>query len=237
MTLVLSTFCWLICYYVSFGIKVNVMDGNLSKIYLPAGMKRENPVSAPGRPRAFDAEKALDSAMQVFWRKGYLGTSLSDLTDAMGINRPSLYAAFGNKKSLFRKVLQRYSKGPSVYLSEALQKPTARSVIERLFHGVVDLLTDPNTPATCMWVHGALSCGEDPLRKEFAAQRAVGLAHLRTRLKRAIADGDLPADADADALARYVQTVNFGLTVQASTGATRKELLRIVEIALKAWPK
>ena len=88
-----------------------------------------------------------------------------------------------------------------------------------------------------MWVHGALSCGDDPLRDEFAAQRAAGLAELRARLKGAIADGDLPAAADADALARYVQTVNFGLTVQASTGATRKELLRIVEIALKAWPK
>jgi AcrR family transcriptional regulator len=215
---------------------MSVVDGNLSMSYLPTGMKSEHSVSAPGRPRAFDTEKALDSAMQVFWRKGYLGTSLSDLTDAMGINRPSLYAAFGNKKSLFRKVLERYSEGPSVYLSQALRAPNARAVVGRLFHGVVDLLTDPHTPATCMWVHGALSCGDDPLRDEFAAQRAAGLAGLRTRLKRAIADGDLPADADADALARYVQTVNFGLTVQASTGATRRELLRIVEIALKAWP-
>jgi len=216
---------------------MNVVDGNLSKSYLPTGMKRKHPISTSGRPRAFDTEEALDSAMEVFWRKGYLGTSLSDLTDAMGINRPSLYAAFGNKKSLFRKVLERYSKGPSVYLSEALREPTARAVIGRLFQGVVDLLTDSQTPTTCLWVHGALSCGDDPLREEFAAQRAAGLADLRTRLKRSIADGDLPANVDADALARYVQTVNFGLTVQASTGATRKELLRIVEIALKAWPK
>jgi AcrR family transcriptional regulator len=200
-------------------------------------MKREKVTSALGRPRGFDAQKALDSAMQVFWRKGYLGTSLSDLTDAMGINRPSLYAAFGNKKSLFRKVLGRYSKGPSVYLSEALREPTARAVVERVFHGVVDLLTDPHTPTTCMWVHGALSCGDDPLRKEFAAQRAAGLAGLRTRLKRAIAEGDLPINADADALACYVQTINFGLTVQASTGATRKELLGVVATALQAWPK
>ena len=213
------------------------MDRIPSMTYLLIGMKRKQTTSTLGRPRAFDAEKALDSAMQVFWRKGYLGTSLSDLTDAMGINRPSLYAAFGNKKSLFRKVLDRYSKGPSVYLSEALREPTARAVVERLFRGVVDLLTDPHTPTTCMWVHGALSCGDDPLREEFAAQRAAGLAELRSRFKRAIADDDLPADADADALARYVQTVNFGLTVQASTGANRKELLRIVEITLKTWPK
>src|SRR6202051_4649552 len=172
-------------------------------IYLLIGMKREKVTSAVGRPRAFDTEEALDRAMQVFWRKGYLGTSLSDLTDAMGINRPSLYAAFGNKKSLFRKVLDRYSKGPSVYLSEALREPTARAVAERVFRGVVDLLTDPHTPTTCMWVHGALSCGDDPLRKEFAAQRVAGFKGLRTRFRRAVFDGDLSADADADALARF----------------------------------
>jgi len=200
-------------------------------------MKHKKVKLALGRPRAFDAEKALDCAMQVFWRKGYLGTSLSDLTDAMGINRPSLYATFGNNKSLFRKALEHYFKGPSSYLGESLQEPNARAVVERLLHSVVDLLTDPQTPTTCLWVHSALSCGDDPLREEFAAQRAAGLAELRTRFKRAITEGDLPTDANADALARYVQTVNFGLTVQASTGATRKELLRIVDLVLKAWPK
>src|ERR1700685_2654610 len=181
-------------------------------IYLLIGMKREKVTSVVGRPRAFDTEEALDRAMRVFWRKGYLGTSLSDLTNAMGINRPSLYAAFGNKKSLFRKALNHYAEGPSSYLRKALQEPTARAVVERLLRGVVDLLTDPRTPTTCLWVHGALSCGDDPLRGEFAAQRAAGLAELRTRFKRAIHDGDLPPDSDADALAHYVQTVNFGLT-------------------------
>jgi AcrR family transcriptional regulator len=213
------------------------MDRNPSMLYLLIGMKRREVTSALGRPRAFDAEKALDRAMQVFWQKGYLGTSLSELTEAMGINRPSLYAAFGNKKSLFRKALERYAKGPSSYLGEALQEPTARAVVERLLHGVVDLLTDPRTPTTCLWVHGALSCGDDPLREEFAAQRAAGLAELCVRFRRAVVDGDLPPDSDADLLAHYVQTVNFGLTVQASTGATRKELLRIVKIALKTFEK
>jgi AcrR family transcriptional regulator len=205
--------------------------------YLLIGMKREKVTSALGRPRAFDAEKALNRAMQVFWRKGYLGTSLSDLTDAMGINRQSLYAAFGNKRSLFRKVLGRYLKGPSVYLSEALREPTARAVVERVLNGVVDLLTDPGTPTTCMWVHGALSCGDDPLRKEFAAQRVAGFDELRARFRRAVTEGDLPMNADVDTLANFVQTVNFGLTVQASTGATRKDLLCVVAAALQAWPK
>jgi AcrR family transcriptional regulator len=199
-------------------------------------MKRKKTTSALGRPRAFDAEKALDCAMQVFWQKGYLGTSLSDLTDAMGINRPSLYAAFGNKKSLFRKALNRYFKGPSAYLHDALHEPTARAVAERLFQSVIDLLADPQTPTTCLWVHSALSCGDDPIRKEFAVQRAGAITGLCKRFKRAIAEGDLPAGTDADALAHFVLAVNFGLTVQASTGAIRKELLRIAEIALKAWP-
>ena len=206
-------------------------------IYLLISMKRKKAISALGRPRAFDTERALDRAMEVFWRKGYLGTSLSDLTNAMGIERPSLYAAFGNKKSLFRKVLDRYAKGPSAYLSEALREPSARAVVERVFHGVVDLLTDPHTPTTCMWVHGALSCGDDPLRKEFAAQRVAALAELRARFRRAVTEGDLPINADVDTLASFVQTVNFGLTVQASTGATRKDLLRVVAAALQAWPK
>jgi AcrR family transcriptional regulator len=206
-------------------------------IYLLIGMKREELRSALGRPRAFDAEKALDRAMQVFWRKGYLGTSLSDLTDAMGINRPSLYAAFGNKKSLFRQVLDRYLKGPSVYLSEALREPTARAAVERVLYGVVDLLTDPRTPTTCMWVHGALSCGDDPLRKEFATQRAAGFEELRARFRRAVTEGDLPISVNVDTLANFVQTVNFGLTVQASTGATRRDMLSVVAAALQAWSK
>src|ERR1700722_3715548 len=174
------------------------MDRISSMTYLLIGMKHGQIASTLGRPRAFDVEKALQRAMRVFWRKGYLGTSLSDLTDAMGINRPSLYAAFGNKKSLFRKALEHYAKGPSSYLGEALQEPNARAVVERLWHGVVDLLTDPQTPATCMWVHGALSCGDDPLRKEFAAQRVAGFEGLRARFRRAVSEGDLPISADVD---------------------------------------
>jgi AcrR family transcriptional regulator len=199
-------------------------------------MKRKKFILAVGRPRAFDAGKALDCAMQVFWRKGYIGASLSDLTKAMGINRPSLYAAFGNKETLFFQVLDRYLKGPSGYLHESLKAPTARGVAERMFHGVINLLTDPKTPATCLWVHSVLSCGDGHLRKEFTAQRSAAHAEFRTRFKHAIREGDLPADADAATLAHFVMTVNFGLTVQASTGATRKELLETMTTALKAWP-
>src|SRR5687767_6665585 len=119
-------------------------------------MKVKKPHAPIGRPRAFDTDKALDHALLVFWRKGYEGASLSELTKAMGINRPSLYAAFGDKKALFRKALDRYMEGPAAYVREALNEPTARAVVERLLGGAADLLTDPRTPQGCLTVQSAL---------------------------------------------------------------------------------
>jgi AcrR family transcriptional regulator len=201
-------------------------------------MKRRRCAMPVGRPRAFDIDKALDRALQVFWRKGYEGTSLSDLTKAMGINRPSLYAAFGNKEALFRKALDRYAEGPAAYTRKAVDEPTARAVVERLLRGVVDLLTDPCTPQGCLAVQGALACGDaaDAIRQELISRRVAGEAALRQRLERAIADGDLPADANPADLARYVTTVSQGMAVQAAGGASREELQRVVEMALRAWP-
>ena len=200
--------------------------------------KPKSESSALGRPRAFDREEALESAMCVFWRKGYLGASLTDLTEAMGINRPSLYATFGNKERLFRMAVDRYFQGPAAYLNDALAEPTARQVVESIFYGVVNLLSDPYNPGTCLWVHGALSCGDESaaLNEEFAAQRIQGHAKLRARLNRATREGDLPATTDVDALARFVQAINFGLTVLSSTGTPRKHLLSVVTSAMRAWP-
>src|ERR1700685_3251118 len=145
-----------------------------------------------GRPRGFDTEKALDCAMHIFWRKGYVATTLADLTTAMDINRPSFYAAFGSKDALFRMALDRYFEGPSCYLEEALHEQTARATVEHLLCGVVNMLTNPRTPSTCMWVHGALSCGDEPLQAEFDGQRAAGHADLRARFQRAVVAGDPP---------------------------------------------
>jgi len=189
-----------------------------------------------GRPREFDFEKTLERAMRVFWRKGFQGTSLTDLTRATRLNRPSLYAAFGDKEQLFRKALERYFAGPSSYARESLGAPTARAVAEKLLYGAINMLTGPGSPATCMWVHCALSSGEGGLRAEFAAQRAEGHSLLRKRFDQAVEAGDLPSGSDTNALAHLVLTVNYGLTVQATTGATRKDLERVADAVLRDWP-
>ncbi|MFL5338584.1 MAG: TetR/AcrR family transcriptional regulator [Gemmataceae bacterium] len=191
-----------------------------------------------GRPREFDTEKALDAALQVFWRKGYEGASLPDLTAAMGINRPSLYAAFGNKEGLFRRAVDRYVQGPASFVRTALDETTARGVAEKLLGGAVDLVTDPRGPRGCLLVQGALACGQEAesVRCELVARRLAGEAAIRERFERAKAEGDLPADADPADLARYVVTVTRGLAVQAAGGANRKELRRVADMALRAWP-
>src|SRR5262245_18527763 len=191
-----------------------------------------------GRPRAFDFDKALDQALQVFWKKGYEGTSLSDLTRAMDINRPRLYAAFGNKEALFRKALRRYSDRPAAYVREALEEPSARAVAGRLLLGAVDLLSDPRTPPGCLMVQGALSCGDAaaPIRRELAFRRTAGEAAMRRRFKRATSEGDLPDNLDVTDLARYIATIIHGMAVQAAGGASREQLLRITQMALRAWP-
>jgi len=184
-------------------------------------------------------EKALDRALRVFWRKGYEGTSLSDLTKAMGINRPSLYAAFGDKEALFRKALDRYADGPAAYVREALKEPTARAIAERLLCDSADLLANPRNPQGCLLVQGALACGEaaSPIRQELNSRRAAGEAAIRKRLERAKSDGDLPSCSDPADLARYLATVMHGMAVQAAGGASRQELRRIVKTALRAWPE
>ena len=191
-----------------------------------------------GRPREFDVDEALDRALRVFWRRGYEGATLPDLTRAMGINRPSLYAAFGCKEELFRKTLDRYVEGPAAYVREALNEPTARAVAERLLGGTIDLLTDRRNPRGCLVVQGALACGEtaESVRRELGARRVAGEVGLRQRFERARADGDLPAETDPADLARYVVTVMWGMAVQAAGGASREDLRRVAELALRAWP-
>ena len=201
-------------------------------------MKGKREPAKIGRPRAFDVDLALDRGLHVFWRKGYEGTSLSDLTKAMRINRPSLYAAFGNKETLFRKALDRYSRGPTAFYDDALRAPTARATVERLLRGTIDLLTNPQTPRGCLMVQSVLACGDaaDSVRKEVASRREAGEAALRRRLQRAKREGDLPANADPANLSRYITTVMHGMAVLGAGSASRSQLLRVMETALQAWP-
>jgi AcrR family transcriptional regulator len=201
-------------------------------------MKRQKS-STVGRPRGFDPEVALERAMQVFWRKGYAATSVADLTAAMGINPPSLYAAFGNKEALFRKVLERYAAGPGAFVAESLSASTAREVAARRLYGALEYMGDPARPWGCLVVQMLLSGGGDAeaLRRELVANGCRAQEELVARFERAKAEGDLPAEADAEALARFVTTLMQGLSVQVAAGVDREELRRVVDAALADWPK
>jgi AcrR family transcriptional regulator len=192
-----------------------------------------------GRARAFDTDEALERAMTVFWSKGYEGTSLSDLTAAMGINRPSLYAAYGNKHELFRKALERYGEGPSSYERQALAQPTAREVAEGLLRGAADVQTDPSTPAGCLATLGTTYCADDssPAGKLLIESRLAGHAAIRERFEQARTEGDFPGDADPKALTHYIGAVVCGMAVLAASGMTRDELDRVIELAMQAWPQ
>ncbi|CAA2142309.1 HTH-type transcriptional repressor ComR [Hyphomicrobium sp. ghe19] len=188
-----------------------------------------------GRPREFDKEQVLDKALHVFWERGYEGTSLSDLTEAMGINRPSLYAAFGNKEELFRRALDRYAeKGPGAVHREALAEPTAKAVVERLLKSAADSLTDPANPPGCLAVQGALSCGDaaESIKKELCQRRSLAEQELRQRFERAKAEGDLERRFEPESLARYVMTVLQGMAVQAAGGAARADLHAVAAMAI-----
>ena len=175
--------------------------------------------------------------MHVFWAKGYEGASLSALTRAMRINRPSLYAAFGNKEQLFRKVLDRYMDGPVAFFGKALTAPKARDVVENIFLGTAMMADDPTIPTGCLLVQGALACGDPSVRKDLTVRRAAAEIALRRRLQRAKREGDLPKNADPTELAHYVMTVVRGMAVQSAGGASRDQLRRVAQIALRAWPK
>lgn len=195
-------------------------------------------MTAMGRPREFDVDKALEQALHVFWRQGYEGTSINDLTQAIGITKPSLYAAFGNKEDLFRKALDRYIDGPGGYVQTAMAKLTAREVVEHLLLGAADAVTNPENPPGCLAVQAALCCGDaaESIKQELMSRRAKGEDDLRRRFERAVAESDLPADADAADLARYVSAILQGMAVQAAGGASRNELQKVARMALKTWP-
>jgi AcrR family transcriptional regulator len=156
----------------------------------------------------------------------------------LGISRPSLYAAFGDKQSLFRAALERYAAGPGGYVAAAIAQSTAREVAEQLLRGAANLQASSRNPGGCLTVSGAIACGDEaePVRQALSAHRAAGVSLLRRRFGQAKAQHDLPRDSDPAALARFVAAVVYGMSVLASGGASRAELEQVIRTAMKAWP-
>ena len=202
--------------------------------YIPAGMEK---VAVRGRPREFDVDEALAAALSVFWRQGYEGASLSELTDAMGITRPSLYAAFGNKEALFRQALDLYEREKLAYVERALQAPTARAVAERFLYGAIETVTSSECRG-CLGVIASVSCqsGDSPIREVVLDRTAAARVAIVERMQRAIAEGDFDQEVDAETITLYLMTVMQGLSVQASAGASAEQLQKVAATTIANWP-
>ena len=188
-----------------------------------------------GRPRSFDEEQAIDSAMRVFWEKSYEGATMADLTEATGLNRSSIHAAFGSKEGLFLKVVERYWAGPMSHIPKALAEPTLPRVVEALIRGMVNFLSTPGNPKGCLAVHGALVCGTNGERvMQFMAEwRKTTVSMIKKRIQQAQRKGELRAEVNAADYARYIAAMMAGLVVQSLNGANRAELTRLADMALQ----
>jgi AcrR family transcriptional regulator len=193
-----------------------------------------------GRPVKFDRAQALHQAMLCFWQSGYEGTSMAVLTQAMGMNAPSIYAAFGDKKSVFLKAVGLYLTGqendnPSFELPEA---PQARSVVETLLSGVIKRYTGENTPPGCLVGTSALSVseGSSDIKQAVSQIRHTMEAKLEQRIQQDIEQGLLPPDTSAAGLATFISATIQGISTLARDGASREKLTHVKNLAMKAWP-
>lgn len=205
--------------------------------YIPLDMVSTCPATK-GRPREFCVDQALAAALRVFWSKGYEGASLTDLTEAMGITRPSLYAAFGNKESLFRKALDLYEREKLAYVHEALEAPTARQVAERMLRGSLANQTSECEPKGCLGVISTMACGAEAesVRAHVIERRESSHRAMIERFERAKAEGDLPADVDVEGLTAYLLALLQGMAVQAGSGASVEQLEGLIATSLAVWP-
>jgi AcrR family transcriptional regulator len=190
-----------------------------------------------GRPRSFDRDAALRQAMLAFWERGYEATSIADLTRAMGIGAPSLYAAFGDKRALFDEVVEAYAAAYGGFALTALdEEPTVRAGMERVLREAAAIYTDPAHPAGCLVVSSALNCTVPEVARAMRERRNGYIALFESRIRADLAAGLLPAGTDAAALARCMGAVVQGMSQQARDGATREELAALGEQALRGWP-
>ncbi|MGX1881178.1 TetR/AcrR family transcriptional regulator [Streptomyces sp. NPDC055287] len=190
-----------------------------------------------GRPRSFDREAALRQATLAFWEHGYETTSVADLTRAMGIGAPSLYAAFGDKKALFAEVVSAYGERHGAFASRALrEESTARAGIARMLHEAATEFTDPTHPRGCLVVFSAVNCATPEVEAALRDRRNANLAAIEALVSADIDAGELPRNADARGLARFSGAVFQGMSQQARDGATREELEAVAQQAMRAWP-
>jgi len=192
-----------------------------------------------GRPRAFDRDAALECASRLFWAKGFEATSISDLTQAMGIGAPSLYAAFGSKEALYAEALRHYAETNAGYVWAGFNSsPTARDAVRSLLMDSAAALTGCvfDAPRGCMVTLSAVgSEGHEELGELVRSARAVTLQRLSARLSRAVAEGEIPCSTDLHALARFVQTLQNGMSILARDGASRVELEAVTDVAMAGW--
>lgn len=191
-----------------------------------------------GRPRSFDRDAALHTAMLVFWERGFETTSTTDLSAAMGINPPSLYAAFKNKEHLFREAIGLYERTEADASRRAMQAaPTAREAVAALLHQSVEQFTADGKPRGCMIVQAATNCtSEHESIRDFALRcRARTKAVIKERLDTAVTAGELPGDTDTDRIAAFYTTFLNGVSLQAHDGVERDQLHTLVDMAMAAW--
>jgi AcrR family transcriptional regulator len=202
--------------------------------------KAKAPRKPRGRPLSFDRDAALETAMHVFWERGYEAASISDLTSAMGITPPSLYTAFGDKEQLFLEAIERYALGYGSAGVRALkEEPSARGAIERWLLEAASELTQPCHPKGCMVVMAATNCSAAAERVQDALllRRTEAIANVGRRIQGGIDDGELPPDTDAQDLANFYATIYQGMSMQAKDGATHESLLATVRTAMRSWPR
>jgi AcrR family transcriptional regulator len=205
-------------------------------------LNRGNDMSAErGRPRNFDENAVLDNALEVFWRHGFQGASLAELTEAMGLSKPSLYAAFGDKESLYLKTLTRYADVQIAKHAAVLEaEPDGRRAVESYLRSMAVMLTDPDLPGGCFIINGTADCGgsSTPASVELALRAALqrGESRLKERIVRAQREGQLASDISAEDLAAVFGSLLAGLGVIAKSGAKRAKLYAIIKAAMGIWP-
>ncbi|MEV0220202.1 TetR/AcrR family transcriptional regulator [Streptomyces sp. NPDC050704] len=202
------------------------------------GPESETGQRGRGRPRSFDRETALEKAILAFWEHGYEATSVSDLTKVMGIGAPSLYAAFGDKRSLFDEVVQVYGVRYGSFGDRAFaEEPTVRAGVERLLREAAAEYTEPGRPHGCLVVHAATNCTTPEVEESLRGRRNATIATIESRIRASVAAGELPAGTDAAALARHTGAMIQGMSQQARDGATKGELEALAELAMGIWPR